>query len=460
MALSPEQIAEIRKNAGLSEIPPPPGVNPDDIISQRKSALAAAAQTRQKAEFDAKPHLGQGIAGDVSAGALGSLMKTGSSVEKVLDQTVGRVGNAIAGNGFTPTHTGADTEQRAEDITDKNLATKVGDVAATVAPYLVGAGEAEGAATGVARIAGNIAKNTALGTAQTGDPVQGVETGVGGEALGALGKPISAAGKAIYKGLSVPVDATEAQMLQAYKANVPFLKRVASAITGNSSAPTTAAETAFKAGLVGTESGIGVQAKRATGNLWKGIIAPALKRSGLKVNMSKFFDEAEEKIIADTPELSRQGSLKEALDALREDYKDVGDVDIADLQDFKSGWAQDVPDKAYRGKPIAGAFRDVKNQVAALARQKIYEAVGPEAKQAYIDYGNLKSIEEWGQKAMTGGKFKGGAGSFLSALKDMVLVPIATIGGQTVYRAGEGLELVGPAGMRYASDLFNEESQP
>lgn len=450
MALSPEQIAEIRKNAGLSAVPPPPGVDPQAILEKRKASLAATEQRLHPPNTEAGGNAGQ-FAGNFLRSVYEPLAETGAFIEKGLDKLTG-------------SHSAEGVEKAVETSKAAHADTfagGVGDVAGTVAPYLVGGeGEAAGIGAKALKVGANMAKNTAIGTAQTDDLAQGIETGIGGEVVGALAKPIQAAGKAVYKGLAIPTSATEAQMLQAYKAKTPFMTRIASAITGGGSAPITAAETAFKEGLMGTESGIGVQAKRATGNLWKGIIAPALKRSGLKVNMPKFFDEAEAKIVADNPELSRQASLKEALDALREDYKDVGDIDISDLQDFKSGWAQDVPDKAYRGKPIAGAFRDVKNEVADLAREKLYEALGPEVKQAYIDYGNLKSLEEWGQKAMTGGKFKGGTGGFLSAAKDMVLTPIATIGGQTVYKVGQGIQFVGPPGVRYLSDLFNEDSQP
>ncbi len=117
------------------------------------------------------------------------------------------------------------------------------------------------------------------------------------------------------------------------------------------------------------------------------------------------------------------------------------------------------PAQSYQGKDIAGAFTDVKNTVSDLARKEIYKALGADGKQAYIDYGNLKSLAEWGQTAMTGSKFKGGTGSWLTAAKDAVLTPVATIGGHVLYKVGQGMEFIGVPGARYLSDLFSDQSQ-
>jgi hypothetical protein len=66
-------------------------------------------------------------------------------------------------------------------------------------------------------------------------------------------------------------------------------------------------------------------------------------------------------------------------------------------------------------------------------------------------YENLKAL---GQKAMTGGKLKVGFGSFWSAVKDMGLVPAGTVGGQAIYKVGQGIELIGKPGAKTVSDLF------
>lgn len=464
MALSPQQIQEARTRLGISV----PDTNP--------TPAGTFSEKLAKAREASKPKLGEGAAGEFAGNVVRAvaapLVRTGAAIESGLDQTLGRGINAMQGKGFTPTTSGQEAFDRADAIEEgasDTLAGSLGTGVGTIAPYLTGPGGAklvaEGAnlatrvASGVASKLPTVAKDIAVGTAQTDDLGQGVATGLGGQAIGALAKPISAAGKGIYKALAIPMSKAEARIVQAYNAKTPFLKRVGAVLSGESKGPITADETAFSKGLFGTESMIGTQAKRVSDTLWKDGIKPALDRAEVKVNIPKFFEEAEKKIVQNTPELSRQKDLLEALKALRDDYEGISEVSLAKLQDFKKGWAKNVPQKAYQGKDIAGAFADVKNIVAGQARKDIYEVLGPEMKQAYIDYGNLQSLAEWGQNAMTGAKFKGGTGGLLNAMKDAVLTPIATIGGHVLYKTGEGAEFLGSAGARYLSDLFNEESQ-
>ena len=258
--------------------------------------------------------------------------------------------------------------------------------------------------------------------------------------LDRLGKLISSTGKALHKGLAIPLSAGEAKMVQAYKAGVPFMQRISAALTSNSKAPVTASESAFNKGLFGTESMIGVQAKKANKVIWDKIISPALKATDERINISKFFDEAEATIRKNNPEMARQNSLVKALNSLRDDYSKTKDVSIEELQKLKEGWAKFVPQKAYKGEDIAGAFNDVKNIISGQARSKIIGTINDDAvRQAYLDYGNLLGLQKWGQKAMTGGKFKGGTGGLLSAAKDAVLTPVATVGGFVLYKTGQGI---------------------
>lgn len=310
---------------------------------------------------------------------------------------------------------------------------------------------ATGAVTGAAGLGGQAAaENQDAGTIAK-------QTGIGagaGLALSAAGEAVKGIGKGIYKFI-IPRSSREAQLLQTYQANNPLPQRIAAAVTGaEAKAPTTAAETSFQKGLIGTEEMIGVQAKRAGNNLWKDLIHPQLEASPEKVSMPSFFDDLEKTIVAHNPEPSRQNALMEGLQALKEDYAKIGEVPMTDLQKFKEGWAQFIPDKAYKGKPIAGAFAEVKNLAADQARQKIYDALGSDVKQAYFDYGNLKGLQELGQKAMAGGRLKGGAGSFISGIRDMVLTPVGTLGGQGVYKIGRGIELYGPPGLQTVGDLI------
>jgi len=200
---------------------------------------------------------------------------------------------------------------------------------------------------------------------------------------------------------------------------------------------------------------IGVQAKRATTNLWDDMINPALSQTKEKVNMKSFFKDIEKKIVNETKDAARRRDLLDALGSLKDDYKHIPNVSYSRLQGIKSDWAKFVPEKAYKGKPIAGAYNEVKNMAAEEARHKIYSALGEEVKQAYLDYGNLKGLMQWGRKAMTEGAFKGGFGSFMSAFYDTTMTPIKTIGGKIIYKTGKGLELIGEKGAKTIADIFD-----
>jgi len=264
----------------------------------------------------------------------------------------------------------------------------------------------------------------------------------------------------------VPTSAKEAQILQGYRAENPFFTRVAKVLSGTEKAPQTAAKTITETtagqtlpGLFGTKSQIGVQAKRASQTLWKDLIEPRLKNAGVQVDLPKYFDTVEQSIVNSTDDITRQNSLKEALNAIREDYAGVQSIDLAKLQKLKEGWAEFVPEKFYKGQNIAGNVRQVQALLADEARQTIYNTLGNDVKQAYLDYGNLLGIQEMGQTAMTGQKLKGGAGSFISELLSEVVTPIGTVGGQVVYRLGKGMEVIGNAGAKVLGDVLGVESK-
>jgi hypothetical protein len=464
--LTPERIQELNDKYGV------------------KPASNARVGERLRAAWgiEKPPRLGEGAAGEFAGQAVRAvgepLLHFGGVMQKGVSKGVEMLGGKVA-----PEVSGEGAIKLAEESakTSDTTAGDVGRIVGTIAPYFIGVGEvatAKKVATLLPKLAEKLgvsaesllpkivgylaktspemAKNFGIATAQTGEISQGVETALGAELFKGAGLLVSAFGKGIYKGLAIPTSAKEARMLQIYKAKVPFWKRMAKIISGDSKIPVTADETAFQNGFFGTESMIGVQAKRAKQKLWKEVISPALKRSNAQVNMDDFFSQLRTTIVNTTPEKARQNALLEALDALKTDYAGTGVVNLEKLQSFKEGWAKFVPEKAYKGQPIAGAFNDVKNLASNLARQTIYQGTSPEVRKSYIDYGNLKGLEEWGQKAMTGGKFKGGAGSFVSAMKDAVITPIATAGGLTIYKVGEGMEFVGAPGARYLSELFTE----
>lgn len=199
----------------------PAGFTPLNIGSQ----TGAPSVTFTKYEKpEVRPQIGQGAAGEFAGNTVRAvaspLVRTGGLIEKALDQTIGRVGNAIAGKGFVPTHTGQDAENSAEAIdagAADTTAGHVGTIVGTIAPYFTGVGEAAVAervaavipklaeTLGVdaeslmpkiigylAKNAPEVAKDTAIGTAQTGDFSEGALAGIGAPVtkgvLGLLGK--------------------------------------------------------------------------------------------------------------------------------------------------------------------------------------------------------------------------------------------------------------------------------
>lgn len=274
--------------------------------------------------------------------------------------------------------------------------------------------------------------------------------------LGAAGRVTKRAGEGAY-GLTVTPDKVTSMAQQSYQAGQGTLfNRVKNLIKGDTpdGKPITEANTAARYGLAGTEWRIGVQAKQIANDLWNTTIKPALQGVQGKVKMKEFFDDIEKSIKASTPEISRRNSLMEALQAMRDDYAKVGAASLEDLQGFKEGWASFIPDKAYQGKPIAGAFREVQNMAAGKAREIIYKHAGPDAQQAYTDYGNLKSIMEAGIKSVGDPAKKSIGRNVWEFIMDKAVTPIATVSGKVLYRTGEGLEFLGNPGARTVRDIL------
>lgn len=422
---------------------------------------------------------------DIAGGVDKSVAGTVAGVANIGKNIGNAVGN-IPGLGFMKTPDNSVSNQSIKNVEDfskpTNAGETVGKIGGDIAQFFipggaeVEAGKAVDKAVDTAKFAeqfGQKAGDTLSGilkvlghsgvSATSAGGVTAAQTGgdpratIAGAAAGGLAPAVGNAVKSVGEGIAkvfIPKSDAEAGMLQAYKASTPFLERVKNVLgIGSGKAPSTAASAAFDKGLMGTESGIGVQAKRAQTKLWTGLIKPALTQSEEKVNIPSFLQEAEQKITSETNDPTRLGILKNALASIKEDFGDVKDVSLAQLQKYKEGWAEFVPEKAYKGQPIAGAVNDVRNTLASMARQKIYGALGDNVKQAYLDYGNLHGITALGRKAMTG-TVKGGTGTTLKNIIEMTTVPIGTLGGQTIYKAGQGIELLGRAGASTVRDVL------
>lgn len=409
--------------------------------------------------------LGLTLANKLSGGKLSEDVKarTGQTLDERMGQSVGKDITTENGTVLSKGVDGSGRQIVGEALQSASYLIPYGKVAGAVGGGAIGniAAGALGGYTGDVGY-GLTDKNQTVGEALT----PGLGTALGAAIPGALplltgaGRVTSKLGSKMVESV-IPTSSREAGILQTYKANKPFLQRVSDVLSGTEKAPVTAGKTALTTtqgqtvrGLFGTKSQIGIQAKRATDSLWKNIIEPRLKTSQNAVDVQKFFDTAEQKIIQSNPELSRQSSLLEALQAIKDDYKGVTTVPMDKFEKFKQGWAEFVPDKAYQGKSIAGAFNDVRNILSGEARQTIYNELGDDVKQAYLDYGNLIGLREMGKKSMTGQALKGGTGGLVSEIFSQAVTPVGTVGGQVLYRLGNGLEFLGNAGAKKLSQVI------
>lgn len=272
----------------------------------------------------------------------------------------------------------------------------------------------------------------------------------------AAGRLLKTAGESSY-GVTVPLEESTAKSLMAYDANQPgFLGRVKNTLSGKGvgTKPITEANTAARTGLMGTEYRIGVQAKQAAKDIWETKVAPKLDAVKQPVNIKTFLSEVE-KDISKVSDLTRRNTLKEALQAVKEDYRNVGNISLKKLQNYKEGWAEFIPEATYKGKPIAGAIKEVHNLMAEKARSIIYNYVGEEGKQAYLDYGNLQSVIKSGIKSVSGDLAKKSLSRDIwQFVMDKAITPVATAAGKVLYKTGEGLELIGKKGATKVRDIL------
>jgi hypothetical protein len=276
-------------------------------------------------------------------------------------------------------------------------------------------------------------------------------------AVSATGRVLKNTGEGAY-GITITPEKSTLQAMQNYQAKQPSLfSRIKNMVTGATTdgQPITEANTAARKGLVGTEWQLGVQAKQVANDLWKSTILPKLQSVKGAVNMKSFLGEVEKEIAKSGGDITRRTALKEALNAIKNDYKNVSNINLEKLQDYKKGWAEFLPDATYNGKPIAASLKEVHNLMAQKAREVIYKYIGEEGKQAYIDWGNLQSIEEAGIKSGLGDPAaKSISKNAWQFIMNKVITPIATTGGKVLYKTGEGLEFIGQKGAKKVGDII------
>jgi hypothetical protein len=274
----------------------------------------------------------------------------------------------------------------------------------------------------------------------------GKATELAGEAVSTAGKVTKATGKTVAETAIRPT-ASEAKKILNYEAKNTLLERTKAAVKGEiiEGAPVTRSTTAFEKGIMGTERSIGAQAKRESTNLWKNSIEPALAKSKEVITKGELFDPIFTRLEKIADPLQKE-AYQDAFNAIADSYKDVTEWTLKEAQSLKEDLAKFVPEKVYNGKPIANELTQLKADMADAIRQKIYKTL--DNKKDYLDYGNLKKLEEIGVKAITEKGKLGGFGGFWTGLADAVVTPVKTIGGQVIYKVGNKLQFVGEKGLK------------
>ncbi len=363
----------------------------------------------------------------IGAGAISSAFSPLAPAFEPVGNAINAVGEKIGENSavqnFAMSQAGENVARGAEDVA--NLTTIAGTIA------------------GGPKVA-KVAKNTVNAVGQGATP-----------AVNTLGRALKSTGEGAY-GLTVIPEEGTSQALRSYKAKYPdVMSRVKARMSGNEieGKPITEANTAARHGLMGTESELGIQATRIADDLWTNKIAPKLDAVKGKVNMKSFFGEIE-KEIGKTKELTQRNALKEGLNALKSEYGNVSHVSLRKLQDYKEGWAKFLPDSVYKGKPIANSIKAVKDLAAKKARDVIYKHAGPDIQEAYLDYGNLKSIMKAADKSVRDPAKRGLTTNAWQFIMDKAITPVVTTAGRVLYKTGEGLEFVGKPGAKKVGDII------
>lgn len=263
-------------------------------------------------------------------------------------------------------------------------------------------------------------------------------------------------------GIGIKMEEPTRIALQNYESRDPsLLGRIKNFFkpSGVGGKPITEAGTAARKGLYGTEWQLGVQAKSIAGDLWKKVVSPVLKSTKDRIDFQGFLNDLKSDVMK-TADLNRRNTLLDALGKFSEDYKRVKKVGFNKFQQYKEGWTKFVPEATYKGKPISGALNEIRNLAAGKARDLIYDKFGPEMKQAYIDYGNLKSISKEGIKVLDQLREKSFSRQVWEVLLDKAVTPVTTIAGKWLYKTGEGLEFIGEKGAKNLRDIIGATEKP
>ena len=274
------------------------------------------------------------------------------------------------------------------------------------------------------------------------------------------GKGLKSAGEKIYSSV-LPTSAREAELMQAYEANMARFKR--GEIKTEPVKPTTLGETAGRFGVVGTRANVGRQAAERAPGIFEKEVNPALKSSKTVLGVDDVFSDLE-KSVNDIRDPSIASDYRAVLDDMKAGYTEryPNGISMSDAQAIKTDLQAVLPQKALKGKDVTGVLANMRNELRQSLRQKMLDALekehGTNFKQKYLDYGNLQALKELGVKARTQGglglSVGGGTRTLIADILQASLTPIGTFAGKVLYSAGEGLEFVGNAGAKIVGDIF------
>jgi hypothetical protein len=286
---------------------------------------------------------------------------------------------------------------------------------------------------------------------------------VGGEMAAAdmlmplVGPLLKGAGKGLVKAVT-PRSKYMAKLVQRYGAR-PLWERSGLKSLGGEvrlPAPREPSATIVEQGMAGTEAMLGKQAIRKQKKIWENQIGPALKSVKQKIHMPAFFDDIEQQILRENTDPVLRDQLLGALKPYREKYEEkaLQNVSLETLQNLKHDWASTISPKLFMDEDVASASMTVKDMLSSAARNHIYDTLKPEMKQPYLDYSNLYEIAKHGLKPLQRTLPLGGTSTLFAAIKDLALTPVATVGGQILYKTGQGMELIGRPGARVVGDIL------
>lgn len=247
----------------------------------------------------------------------------------------------------------------------------------------------------------------------------------------------------------------------AIKPNADEARKIIQSEAGKMAKPTLRSDTALKYGISGTEKWIGVKWVREADRIFKKTINPALAKSKITHKIDDLLSDVEQQIAKEESVLRKQ-ELMEWLQALKQDFKSTGKkiFSSSSLQAEKSSLDKFTPNKIFKWKDVAQGYAQVKSMLANVMRGKVREDLGKvwvkNAKELYRDWANLTALEDIGVKGITEGGLRGGFGTFWSTLSDMVMTPIKTVWGNTLYRAWNGIKFTWPKWIKTLWDFLQK----